>query len=56
MPESVAVGASTDKGLRASYSNGGPELTVVVPSSGAVEDIYTTDVSCKDRGFNLGTA
>ncbi len=56
LPEAVAVGASTDQGERAAYSSIGPELTVVAPSSGGVESIYTTDVSYKYRGFNRGTA
>jgi subtilisin family serine protease len=55
LPEAIAVGASTDQGLKAGYSNVGPELSVVAPSSGGVADVYTTDVSLKNRGFNLGT-
>lgn len=50
----IAVGASTDTGARASYSNVGPELAFVAPSSGGVRGIYTTDVSLPGRGFNVG--
>ncbi len=50
----IAVGASTDKRRLARYSNTGKQVSVVAPSSGGVLDIYTTDVSTKNRGFNLG--
>lgn len=54
-PESIAVGASTDAAERAPYSNYGPELNVVAPSSGGTESIFTTDVSTPPgRGFNVG--
>ncbi len=53
-PEAIAVGASTDRGTLASYSNVGPELWVVAPSSGGVAGIFTTDVSNAGRGFNPG--
>ena len=33
-PDSIAVGASTDEGKLASYSNVGPEVDLVAPSSG----------------------
>jgi subtilisin family serine protease len=52
--EAMAVGASTDKALFASYSNQGPEQCVVAPSSGGVRNIFTTDVSLANRGFNPG--
>lgn len=55
-PEAIAVGASTDQGKIASYSNVGPEIWVVAPSSGGKRGIFTTDVSLPNRGFNLGTA
>ena len=54
-PDSIAVGASTDQGKIAAYSNVGPELWVVAPSSGGKQGIFTTDVSVPGRGFNLGT-
>jgi subtilisin family serine protease len=54
-PNAIAVGASTDGGTRASYSNIGPEIAVVAPSSGGARGIYTTDVSIPQRGFNIGT-
>jgi subtilisin family serine protease len=55
-PNAIAVGASTDQAQRASYSNVGPELSIVAPSSGGVNGIFTTDVSTPNRGFNLGSA
>ncbi|MEO7420626.1 MAG: S8 family serine peptidase [Thermoanaerobaculia bacterium] len=51
-PHAIAVGASTDQGRRAEYSNVGPELSLVAPSSGGVRAIFTTDVSLPRRGFN----
>ena len=53
--DAIGVGASTDEGLRASYSNIGRPLDLVAPSSGGVRDIFTTDVSTHRRGFNLGS-
>lgn len=50
--EVIAVGASTNKAARASYSNYGAELDVIAPSSGGTRGIYTTDVSIKDRGYD----
>lgn len=55
-PGSIAVGASTDQADLASYSNVGPEIWIVAPSSGGIRGIFTTDVSLPSRGFNLGTA
>jgi subtilisin family serine protease len=52
----IAVGASTDEGILADYSNRGNEIDVVAPSSGGLVDILTTDVSVKNRGFNIGKA
>jgi subtilisin family serine protease len=52
----LAVGSSTDKATFATYSSTGPEQSVVAPSSGGVRSIFTTDVSCPGRGFNLGDA
>ncbi|WZO95757.1 S8 family serine peptidase [Isosphaeraceae bacterium EP7] len=54
--DAIAVGASTDQGKLASYSNIGPELWVVAPSSGGKAGIFTTDVSIAGRGFNTGSA
>lgn len=48
----IAVGASTDQGKRAYYSNRGRELSVVAPSGGGVADINTTDVAAPGRGYN----
>jgi subtilisin family serine protease len=50
----IGVGASTDKGTIADYSNTGPEVDVVAPSSGGVKKVFTTDVSITGRGFNDG--
>lgn len=50
----IAVGASTDQAKLADYSNTGPEISVVAPSSGGVSGIFTTDVSVAHRGFNTG--
>ena len=50
----IAVGASTDTEAHASYSNSGPEISVVAPSSGGTREIFTTDISKKARGYNHG--
>jgi subtilisin family serine protease len=55
-PNAIAVGASTDQAKLADYSNVGPEIAFVAPSSGGVRGIFTTDVSVAQRGFNIGTA
>ncbi|MGH9132763.1 MAG: S8 family serine peptidase [Ilumatobacteraceae bacterium] len=51
-PNAIGVGASTDQAKLASYSNRGPEVSVVAPSGGGIADIYTTDVSIPGRGYN----
>jgi subtilisin-like proprotein convertase family protein len=53
----VSVGASTDVETRAAYSNYGPELDFVAPSSGGVFGIVTTDRQTTS-GYNTasGTA
>lgn len=53
-PNAIAVGASTDRATLADYSNVGPEIALVAPSSGGTQDIFTTDVSIPNRGFNIG--
>jgi len=53
-PHAIAVGASTDRGELAGYSNVGEELAFVAPSNGGVRGIFTTDVSLPSRGFNIG--
>jgi subtilisin family serine protease len=53
-PGAVAVGASTDQGAVADYSNHGPEISVVAPSSGGARGIFTTDVSLPGRGLAPG--
>jgi subtilisin family serine protease len=52
----IAVGASTDRGEVAAYSNVGKQIAFVAPSDGGVRAIYTTDVSYPRRGFNPGDA
>ncbi len=54
-PNAIAVGASTDKDLLASYSNRGVQVWVVAPSNGGELGVFTTDVSAAGRGFNTGT-
>ena len=54
LPETIAVGASTNQGKRASYSNVGQEIDLVAPGSGGTAGIFTTDVPDENRGFNLG--
>lgn len=55
-PNSIAVGACTDEGKLAPYSNVGREIDLVAPSSGGTRGIFTTDVSLPGRGFNTGLA
>lgn len=54
VPEAIAVGASTNMGMRAHYSNYGEGIAFVAPSHGGTKWIYTTDVSIPGRGFNTG--
>jgi subtilisin-like proprotein convertase family protein/subtilisin family serine protease len=54
VPEAIAVGASTNQGLRAGYSQYGTGLDFVAPSNGGTLGIFTTDVSIPGRGFNIG--
>jgi subtilisin family serine protease len=53
-PNAIAVGAVTDQGKRAPYSNTGPQIALAAPSSGGSRGIFTTDVSLENRGFNVG--
>lgn len=55
-PNAIAVGASTDQAQLAKYSNVGPEIAIVAPSSGGTRGIFTTDISLNNRGFNVGLA
>jgi subtilisin-like proprotein convertase family protein/subtilisin family serine protease len=52
--EAIAVGASTNQGRRADYSNYGRGLDFVAPSNGGTRGIFTADVSIPGRGFNVG--
>ncbi|GEM_PF-5112537 len=54
VPEAIAVGASNNLGWRPSYSNYGEGIDFVAPSDGGSLGIFTTDVSIKGRGFNVG--
>jgi len=54
IPETIAVGASTNDGKRSPYSNYGPEIDFLAPSSGGTKRIFTTDVPYENRGFNIG--
>lgn len=55
-PHAIAVGATTDGARLAEYSNTGAALDLVAPSSGGVDEIFTTDVAVPGRGFNVGRA
>jgi len=50
----IAVGSSTGDGSHASYSNGGPEISVVAPSGDGMANVFTCDVSRPNTGFNPG--
>jgi subtilisin family serine protease len=54
LPSAIAIGASTDAGLPASYSNSGPQVAMVAPSDGGDQSIFTCDVSKTGVGFNPG--
>jgi subtilisin family serine protease len=42
-PQTIAVGACTDFGYRSDYSQFGPNLDFVAPSSGGLKEILSTD-------------
>jgi subtilisin family serine protease len=44
----------TDQGRWAPYSNIGPQIAFVAPSSGGIRAVFTTDVSLENRGYNPG--
>lgn len=48
-PDAIAVGASTDRGYLAAYSNVGKEVAFVAPSSGGTQGVFTTTVSPSGR-------
>lgn len=53
-PRSFAIGASNDNGTRSDYSNYGEGLDFVAPSNDkGRQGITTTDISLRNRGFNL---
>ncbi len=48
----TAIGASTNQGVRAQYSQYGNDLDLLAPSSGGTMAITTTDVSIPNRGYD----
>ena len=51
----IAVGACNDRGRRSRYSNYGPGLTLVAPSSDDHRPgITTTDVNLRGKGYSSG--
>lgn len=54
LPAAIAVGAFTDSGLPATYSNAGSQVAMVAPSDGGSQGIFTCDVSLPNIGFNPG--
>ncbi len=56
-PNVIGVGASTDQGKRAKYSNFGEGISLVAPSGGdGRPGITTTDVSVPKMGYNPNSA
>ncbi|HVS00152.1 MAG TPA: S8 family serine peptidase [Thermoanaerobaculia bacterium] len=55
-PNAIAVGAVTDQGKRAFYSNIGPQIAFVAPSSGGTRSIFTTGVSAEHTQSFGGTS
>ncbi|MGC6427427.1 MAG: S8 family serine peptidase [Akkermansiaceae bacterium] len=51
LPETIAVGATTDQGVKATYSERGANLVVSAPSSGGELDITTTTFVEGEDGF-----
>ncbi len=51
MPEVIGVGALTNEGTLSGYSNYGPWVDFVAPSSGGTRRIYTTDITGPE-GYN----
>ena len=57
LDQALAIGASNDQGMRSAYSNFGPGIDLVAPSSdGDRAGITTTDLSRRNRGFSLNSA
>ena len=54
LSETIAVGASTNEGKRANYSQYGPEIDFLAPSSGGTREIFTIDVTKFGIGYNYG--
>lgn len=55
-PNCIGVGPYTGADQMAGYSNCGPEVWVVAPSSGGTKGIFTTDEVISGRGFSTGSA
>jgi hypothetical protein len=55
MPETIAVGASTNEDVRASYSQFGEGIDFVAPSGGGTRRIETTDIR-GPRGYNTAAS
>jgi subtilisin family serine protease len=55
MAETIAVGASTNRDVRANYSQWGNGLDIVAPSSGGTLRVETTDVQ-GPNGYNTANA
>lgn len=53
LPQTIAVGASTNFDERAPYSQFGPELDIVAPSSGGSLGVWTTDLT-GSAGYSPG--
>lgn len=50
----IAIGASTDDGQPALYSNAGQKVAMVAPSNGGSQAIFTCNVSAPGMGYNPG--
>jgi subtilisin family serine protease len=55
MAETIAVGASTNRDVRAAYSQFGAGIDIVAPSSGGTLRVETTDVQGAN-GYNTANA
>ena len=54
LPIAIGVGASTDKGLPALYSNSGPEVAIVAPSDGGAQISSPATSPCPASATTLG--
>lgn len=51
-PNIINIGASTDRDVRSLYSQWGPEMDFVAPSSGGLQGIITTDITGPGNGYD----